>query len=360
MSMRQVLEGLPVDPGAEERAWAVVRAAYAERERHEVRSRRRWPAAAAVALACAAVAAAVASSPGRAVVDAVRRTIGIEHAAPALFRLPAGGRLLVSGRGGTWVVSPDGSKRRLGSYPRASWSPHGLFVLASGTTQVTALDPANGDVHWSLARPAVAWARWGGTRTDTRVAYLSAGRLRVVAGDGKGDRAVAPAVSVPAAWQPERHVVAYVGRRGVVVYDADARRVLAVHAARGVRELAWSADGRTLAAATAHGVVLWTGTRRLLVRLAPVDSIAYSADGRLAIVHGNAVTVLGTESVRTLFRGPGPLADVAWSPDGRWLVTRLPSADQLVFIGRRGVLAVSNIARQFHGPVSLDGWMAGA
>src|SRR5439155_1370943 len=83
-------------------------AAAAEPEPVPARPPLRWGLAAA-ALLCA-VAASAFSPPGRAVVDAVRRTIGVEHAAPALFRLPASGRLLVSGSGGTWLVAADGAK----------------------------------------------------------------------------------------------------------------------------------------------------------------------------------------------------------------------------------------------------------
>src|SRR5437588_548289 len=157
------------DREAEERAWVVVRAAYAEHEPVRARPPLRWAPAFAVLLGAAAVAAAAFSPPGRAVVDAVRRTIGIEHAAPALFRLPAPGRLLVSGNGGTWLVAADGSKRRLGDYTQAAWSPHGLFVVAATGNELATLEPRDGSVHWSLARPRIAFPRWGGSRTDTRV-----------------------------------------------------------------------------------------------------------------------------------------------------------------------------------------------
>src|ERR671934_220788 len=56
----------------------------------------------------------------------VNRAIGVKHAAPTLFRLPAPGRLLVESSEGPWVVQPDGSKRLLGRFLDASWSPHGL------------------------------------------------------------------------------------------------------------------------------------------------------------------------------------------------------------------------------------------
>jgi hypothetical protein len=50
------------------------------------------------------------------------------------------------------------------------------------------------------------------------------------------------------------------------------------------------------------------------------------------------------------------VAGLTWSPDGRWLATTLPDADQLIFIGPR-VVAVSNVRSQFGGDISLDGWV---
>ena len=86
--VKRLLEGTPVDPAAEERAWAVVQAAHAERE-PVPRPHRDTRLVLVGAAAVAAVAVAALSPPGRAVVDAVRKTIGIEHAQPALFRLPS-------------------------------------------------------------------------------------------------------------------------------------------------------------------------------------------------------------------------------------------------------------------------------
>ncbi|HZR94292.1 MAG TPA: hypothetical protein VFA56_01275 [Gaiellaceae bacterium] len=355
MTIKRALEDVPVDPAAEERAWAVVRTAYAQRVPVARRSRR-WPVVAVVV--AVAAAAAVLSPPGRAVVDAVRRSIGVSHAAPALFRLPAPGRLLVSGPGGAWVVSADGSKRRLGSWTEAAWSPHGLFVVGAHGDELAALEPAGGAERWTLGRPDVASPRWGGTRTDTRIAYLSGGRLRVVAGDGTGDREIGPARAVAPVWRPESHVVAYRARAGVAVVDVDTRRVLARHAARGVRALAWSPDGRTLAAADARVVHLWrTGAPQLELRIPGVRALAFAADGRLALLRSREIVVVSGGEAQTAFEWRTPLAGLAWSPDGSWLATAIPAADQLVFVGRRGVRAVGNAARQFGGAVSLDGWV---
>src|SRR5439155_16231097 len=236
------------------------------------------------------VAAAALSLPARALVNAVRRTIGVDHAAPALFRLPAPGRLLVSGPGGTWVVSADGSKRRLGDYTEAAWSPHGLFVIATAANQLAAVEPADGTVHWSIARKRITFPRWGGSRTDTRVAYLSGRRLHIGGGNGVGatsPRGPAAAARIAPAWQPgNRRVLAYVTAAGrVQLLDADAGVVRWVSPAfPGPHALAWSRDGRRLALATAARLVLLdpaTGRKQVLA-FAGVQAVAFGPSGRLA------------------------------------------------------------------------------
>ena len=358
MTIKQLLERVPADREAEDRAWAVVRAAYGEREHVRTWPRRRLMLA-AVAVAVAAGAAALSPS-GRAVVDAVRRTIGISHAAPALFRLPAPGRVLVSGRGGgTWVVSPDGSKRQLGSYWQAAWSPHGLFVIAVTSNEIAAIEPSDGSVRWSLARPNVAFPRWGGSRTDTRVAYLSDGRLRIVAGDGTGDSAVAASSRVAPAWRPgDRRQLAYVASDGRVVLLGAWR---SPRRYAEPRSLVWSPDGTSLLLVTARELVLFapaSGRARALP-IRDVTAAAFSRAGQLAVVRRNAVLVFDGEAPRTVFSTRGRLRGLAWSPNGRWLLTALPAADQWIFVGGRRVLAVSHIASQFGGTPSLDGWVTG-
>src|SRR5581483_1988539 len=366
VNVKRLLERVPADSAAQERAWAVVREAYRAREparaRRPVRLRVAF-AVAGVALACAAAAL---SPPGRAVVNAVRRSIGIEGATPTAFRLPAPGRVLVSGAGGTWVASEDGSLRRLGSWPAAAWSPHGLFVVAADAGGLTTVEPGSGIVHWSLARRNVRLPRWGGTRTDTRVAYLSGGSLRVVAGDGTGDRLLARRVASAApAWQSERHVLAYAtAARAVVVRNVDTGAILAEHRARGrVRALAWSADRKVLAVATTRDVELFQAAlpERMSIRFSGVRALAFSPDGSLALLTTHALLVYSSEGVQTLLRVQGRLAGLAWSPDGRWLMSSLPRADQWVFVGRGRVLAVSHVARRLGGAdPTLDGWVPGA
>ena len=237
---------VPGAADAEERAARIVAAAFAETlPRH--RTRRAAGPVAAVAAALVLIAA-VLSPPGRAFVDHVRRAVGVDHASPALFTLPAPGRLLVTADSGTWVASSDGSRRLLGSYDDASWSPFGRFLAATGANELVALD-TEGTVRWTLARPGVRFPRWTGTPTNTRIAYLSGDRLHVVAGDGKGDfvAGAAPAAGISPAWSSRPgFILAYV--------DTDAR-VHALITAKGgelwaatppgaPRSLAWSSDGR--------------------------------------------------------------------------------------------------------------------
>jgi hypothetical protein len=212
--------GIPGEHEARERSWAVVRAAFAERE--PAPRRRSWRPVAALALGLVVVAGLL-SPPGRAVLGEIREAVGVEHSEPALFSLPAPGRLLVTADSGAWVVEEDGSKRLLGSYREASWSPYGRFVVASRRNELVALTP-EGEVRWSLARPDVRFPRWGGTRTDTRIAYLSGGELRVVGGDGRGDHLVdRDAAAEPPRWLPgQGHRLAYARLDGAThVVDGD-------------------------------------------------------------------------------------------------------------------------------------------
>ncbi|HYA08738.1 MAG TPA: hypothetical protein VEG24_04060, partial [Gaiellaceae bacterium] len=99
------------------------------------------------------------------------------------------------------------------------------------------------------------------------------------------------------------------------------------------------------------------------IRVEGVRALAFAPDGRLALLRGRAVLLREGSRLRTLFVAPGRIAGLAWSPDGRWLLTELPAADQWVFLQARGghrVLAVSHVRAQFGGMPTLDGWMPGA
>ena len=360
--LRAALRDAPVDdPGARARSLRVVRAAYREAEPARGRRRgRRRVAALALVVVCAAVAAAAASTPGDAVARWVRDVLGVgrDDARPALVRVPGGGRLLVSSAGGAWAVSADGSRRRLGGYAGASWSPHGRFAVAWRGGELWAVEPG-GRVRWSLARPRrISAARWGPV-DGYRIAYLAGARLRVVNGDGTGDRPLARArAAVAPAWRPDRaHVLAYAdasGRVRVVAVDSG-RELWRTRAVAGIRQLAWSPDGARLLVATGRRLVLLGRSgRRLAQRRLASDDVAWAPrGGRVAIVRGGEVVVAdpaGRGRPRVLFTGPGRFGPVAWSPSGRRLLVPWPEADQWLFLdARRGdrTTAVANIARQF-------------
>jgi WD40 repeat protein len=359
---------LPADDRA--RALAVVRQAFAERER--ISWPRRHVRALAVSAAAAAAVAAFASPPGRAVLGSLRDAVGregVKRTQPALVSLPAPGRLLVGSAKGTWVVQADGSRRLLGSYRDASWSPHGLYVAVTRRDQLLAIEP-QGRVHWALARPNVRHPRWTGTRTDTRIAYLSGSRLHLVAGNGTKDVDLCgepAAANVAPAWRPgPGRVLAYVTTRGrVSVLDADRCSLeWRSGAFPQPRLLAWSSDASRLTLVAGGKLVVFAGRRPTVRPLAGVVAAAFAPHTHeLAVVRDGRLLLFDADRLaappRRIFAAAGRFGGVAWSPDGRWLLLSWPSADQWLFIrssGVRRLLAYSHIAEQFGRDPRVLGW----
>ena len=355
---------------AEERAARVVAAAFADSPpRHRTRRVARPIAAVAVAVV---LIAAVLSPPGRAFVDHVRRAVGVDHASPALFTLPAPGRLLVTAGSGTWVAYADGSRRLLGTYDDASWSPFGRYIAATRPNELVTLD-TEGTVRWTLARPGVRFPRWTGSATNTRIAYLSGDRLHVVAGDGKGDFVAgdAPAAGIPPAWSSSLgFILAYAGtdgrvhcarhREGRLALERDAARPAAV--ARVVERR--PAAARPLAR---QGL---DPRRRPRPPASPARRRPTSPPWRIGRARPRtpSSTALRPGAASRSARArcsasAGELRGLTWSPDGRWLLVGSPASDQWVFIRADGgkIVAVSNISAQFHSPAfpEVEGWCCG-
>lgn len=339
----------PGEDEAQERSWEVVRAAYEQRTpiRPTYRARR-LAAAAVLGVALVAIGLSPAGAEVADIVsDVVDGEVGQENAKPTLRSLPAGGELLVESEEGVWVVGGDGSKRLLGNYEQATWSPNGLYVVAAAGRELIALEP-DGTVRWTYAAPGeVRDPRWAGTEIDTRIAYRSGDDLRVIAGDGSStsDHVVARDVApVAPAWRPVGesklspglgvgpYVLTYVDRAGEVrTVNADTERRLATSPADlerlstpttgGTGERAVSPDGSRLATLERVG-----GRDRLLV----------SADG--------------DRTGSPLFSAPGNLTGPTWSPDGRWLLVGWPEADQWLFIRAdrpHRVISFGRISEQF-------------
>jgi hypothetical protein len=383
--LRELLREAPV-PGAEEaerRGRALALAAFGERREAAPSAsappRRSSPRRLALALVLAAFLAALVLSPAGA---SVRGWIGdafdagVPNAERGLAEVPGGGRLLVRSAAGPWVVQPDGSRRLLGSYREAAWSPHGLYVAVASGRTLSAVEP-DGDPRWSLDAPGlVSDPRW--SPSGYRIAYRSDRELRVVAGDGSGDRALAPRTqAVAPAFSPlGLSQVAYVDTGGElrVVDTESGAPVAAARALTGVRVLEWGGDGVLLEASRR---ALWTrptraaklrGSLRIgLPRWLPlpegggrIRDVALSPSGRRVAALLGTRGARGPQSAvllypaaggrpRTLLEVPGRLGQVAFSPDGRRLLVTWPGADQWLFlpVGRGESRALAGIGAAF-------------
>jgi len=360
---RRLTQPAPYEEEAGHRTWEVVRAAFVERERIPRTKRRSRPLIAVAVVAAVAVAGI--TPPGRAFVQRLRDVVGRSPTEPALVRFPARGRLLVDSAQGPWVVQRDGSKRLLGSYDAASWSPQGKFVVATRGHSVVALEPG-GKVHWTVTRPQpVAQARWA--PSGFRIAYREGSSLRVVVGDGTADRLLARSVAAVApAWRPGPvNTLAYVDTNGGVhVVNVDTRGELwATTPGPPLRELAWSADGdRLLAVSRGREQRIYDGQGLPVstIELAAghvASRAAFAPAGRTIALTDfdpaasrSTIVVVDRGREQTLFKAAGQLQDVEWSPNGRWLLATWPSADQWLFLRTPGVgriVTVSNVAGEF-------------
>lgn len=369
-------EPIPGAAEAERRGLALVEQAYAERR---PASRPVLPRL-AVALAAAALLAALLLSPAGA---AVRNwigdvfTAGVRNAQPALTEIPGGGRLLVRSSRGPWVVRADGSRRLLGRYDEASWSPHGLFVAAASGRTLSAIEPG-GTPHWSVsAKGPVREPRW--SPSGFRIAYRAGHLLHVIRADGTGDRLLGPAAPVAPAWSPlGTHLLASVDAKGQLrIIEADTARTLASTAAlAGITALGWSADGRALLELSPRG--LWLRHLHLdklansvslgKAQRVPLPAGAIVRSAAFAPNRGTIAALLErrgqaneprSEAIlidayggppRRLFAVSGHLDQLAWSPDGSRLLLAWPAADQWLFLptgGHDRLQAIGNISSIF-------------
>jgi hypothetical protein len=346
----------------------------------------------ALGLSLATLIAALLLSPAGA---AVRDWVGDAFTAtprpePNLVRIPGGGRLLVQTGEGPWAVRPDGSRRLLGDYEEASWSPHGLFVAATKGRTLSALEP-DGTPRWSIdATARVAVPRW--SPSGERIAYRSGFDLRVVAGDGTEDRLLAGSVDagtppdarispayVPPAWSPSgADALAYVTGAGRLrILDSETGAVLAAAPAMPrIVWMDWAGGGRILEASpqalrlrpvlpAGHPARPALGRAHLLPlpRGANVDGAALAPERPLVAATVTYWKKRGTYSElfvfspggkrRTLLRTPGSLGQVVFSPGGRRLLVAWPGADQWLFLplGRGRGRAIADVSRA----ISPDG-----
>ena len=355
--LRDALRDAPLDDaGARARTLRVVRAAYGEREPR--RPRRRW--APALALFACALAAAVVDRVGR----RARATPWRAGCATCSAR---GAR--TRGRRSCACPAAGGSRsaraqRRVGGRRRRRAPPdrrlrRRLVVAARpvrrrlARRRALAVEPGGG-VRWSLARPRpISLARWSPV-DGFRIAYRSGTSLRVVNGDGTGDRALAadarpshpPGGPTTRTCSPTSTRAGGCGCwRSTPVASCGGRA-----GARG-RELAWSPGRRPPARRHAAASARCLRRRRAAARAAVAAgrprrrrrrlvAARRPRRGRAARRRGSSEVVLadpaGASPARLLFTGPGRFGRLAWSPSGRRLLVPWPEADQWLFLSPTG------------------------
>jgi hypothetical protein len=380
-SLARLLRQVPVPDAeaAERRGRGLVEAALAERQPPQ-----RAPAVRRLALALAAAvlfAGALLSPAGAAVRGWIGDvfTAGVPGAEPALTDIPGGGRLLVRSPAGPWVVRADGSRRLLGRYGDASWSPHGLFVATTSGRTLSAVEP-DGSPHWSISPGGpVSNPRW--SASGFQIAFRAGRTIRVVAGDGTEDTVLdTNSARLAPAWTPQGLAqLAYVDSGGFLhIVNSDSGETLAsAMALQGIESLEWGAGGTLLMEASSSSIrlrpisvrkltaslVVGAGRYVRLPTAARVESSALSPDGRLIAVllertgpggHARHDEVLLVDtrrgSPRRILGVSGRLGDLFWSPNGSRLLVSWPAADQWLFIpigGQGKVRAIGEITGAF-------------
>jgi hypothetical protein len=392
--LRTLLRETPVPEGeaAAQRGLRIVSEAFAERGAPRRQALPRLALAFAISLLLGALVLSPAGAKVRDWIDDVF-TAGVPNAERALTDVPGGGRLLVQSPDGAWVVQADGSRRLLGSFRSATWSPHGLFVAATSGRTLTAIEPG-GDPHWSIsAGRAVSDPRW--SPSGFRIAYRDGRSLRVIAADGADDALLDPrTAAVPPAWfPPGLHLLAYVDADGRLrIVNTDTKEAMGSTAAvPGTAGLSWAADGSALLEVAPQALsMLRVSTSKLAgrLRLSPATRLSLPAGARVRAAafspRDHTIAALlrlppqarsprsemvlidpDSGSLKRLFGVSGRLSGLAWSPDGKRLLLAWPDADQWLFVPLRPgdrIRAIGGISAAFSPgkgnadfPV-VDGW----
>jgi RNA polymerase sigma-70 factor (ECF subfamily) len=333
----------------------------------------------ALAIAAAAVAVPGPDAVARWVASTARALVGVPAHRPnaALSRLPGGGRVLVQNGRGAWIAGQGSGPRAIpGSSGQTSWSAFGNYVVQARGDVLQAL-AVDGRVAWSRRFPApVTFPRW--SPDGNRIAFRMGTEAWVVAGDGTGAHSIGTpltgAAALAAAWRPgPGHVVAIAtGPHAVSVIDADSGGVLRRLATRGPRVALLWASGPRLLVVKRRSVLLWGShgppAQDALPPGARYLAAAVSPSGRqvalLRDVHGVQEVRLASAAHpgggRLVARGLA-LGDLAYSPDGRWLLVGWHAQDSWLFVatgpGDRRVLQVRHVSRRFGGGEPLvSGW----
>ncbi|MGI8727607.1 MAG: hypothetical protein ACR2K6_08025 [Solirubrobacterales bacterium] len=387
---------VPDEEKARRRSLELVRQAAAERQP----PRRRLPRLArhaTAALLALLAAIGLAFSPAGAKVAELIDADGVGKPADTLDRIPGGGRILAETFRGAWIVNSDGSKRRLGDYDEVSFSaPLAANVAAADNRSLSAVG-VDGEVRWSIVAPdRVRDPRW--SPNGFRVAYRGGTELRLVNGDGTGDRALDRRATGAPAWRPldperpaEPQALAYPApdRRVVAIEPATGRELWETGAGRPAREIDWPTRDRVVITRAREIEVRSGGDGRERAALTPlgdafiVDSDAAPDGRRIAYVTSTGknsqlwlarVNDRGQTRQRRVLTAPGAVgfSSVSFSPDGSRLLLAWQGLDQWLFINpdpsRKqlgGLISFGDLSEQFTsggrsaeqvGSVGVSGW----
>ncbi len=201
--------------------------------------------------------------------------------------------------------------------------------------------------------------------------------MRVADGSGGVDHLVSGrARAVTPAWRPGRgYVLTYAtAAGGLRTVDADSGRLLWRGRDGAPVQLAWTRDGRRLAALTRDALLVYARDGILLKRRelpagARGLSLAAHPSGRRVALSSSRRGVSSVLSMplragrpTPMFTGSGTLGELTWSPSGRRLLVGWPEANQWLLIGRGRPRAFAGMSRQLDpgatgaGFPRLSGW----
>jgi WD40 repeat protein len=147
------------------------------------------------------------------------------------------------------------------------------------------------------------------------------------------------------AFSPDGRTLA-IGSDKAELWDVQRRRRLGTLSSHQTAAVAFSPDGRILAAALYRGVQLWDVRRHVLLGTIPDLSgggVAFSPDGRTLAIsttdHGVRLWGVGRRTLEaTLFAQASLVYEVAFSPDGRILAAGTPARGVQLWDVRRRIL----------------------
>ncbi|WP_338674964.1 helix-turn-helix domain-containing protein [Streptomyces sp. SCSIO 30461] len=228
----------------------------------------------------------------------------------------------------------------------ASGRPEASMLLADEAYRAEATTEARGALLSAQSQPFAA--RLGGHEGPVNaIAFAVGGTLATGSSDGRvilrrlSDRRTLAVLTVPGrvrsvAFSQDGRTLAATSTDGPVhLWDTTGRRIRELPGIRseGARAVAFDPSGRTIATADADGEVrLWdtSGSHRLLAALAGhsglVNALAYAPDGRSLVSAGSDRTVrlwdvAGARSLAVLKGHTDEVLGAAFAPDGRTVAT---------------------------------------